>query len=143
VAAGDAPPGAKGWEVRLAGWDSRPDLQTTLVLSRAAVSTSGDLEQWLDADGVRHSHIVDPRTGRALTERRLVSVIASDATTSDMLATAASVLGAPDAIRLVDETPASAILMISEGVHGVVRWTASSRWPAPDPRTLPGSRSNP
>jgi thiamine biosynthesis lipoprotein len=133
VAAGDAPPGADGWEVRLADWDSTSNRGTTIVIARAAVSTSGDLEQWLEADGVRHSHIVDPRTGRALTVRRLVSVIASDATTSDMLATAASVLGASDALPLVDETPGGAILMGTEGVNGMVHWAASSRWPAPRP----------
>jgi thiamine biosynthesis lipoprotein len=62
------------------------------VVSRCGVSTSGGREQWVEIGGVRYSHIIDPRTGLALTGHRSVSVIAGDATSSDMLATALSVL---------------------------------------------------
>jgi len=45
--------------------------------------------------------IVDPRTGTALTEQRLVHVLAPDAITADSLATAISVLGPSEGLRLV------------------------------------------
>ena len=64
-----------------------------LTLHDAAVSTSGDAEQFMVANGVRYSHIFDPRTGRALTGRSSVTVIAPNGTTSDALATAVSVMG--------------------------------------------------
>ena len=47
----------------------------------------------MELGGVRYSHIVDPRTGLGLTNRRQVSVLAPDALTSDSLATALCVLG--------------------------------------------------
>lgn len=129
IAAGDAPPNAQGWTVRLAGFEGEAP-GSPVVLVRAAVSTSGDTEQWLEAGGVRYSHIVDPRTGRALTERRLVSVVARSATTSDMLATAASVLGVQEGVRLVEGTPGAALLMGVER-RGRIEWTASDRWVSP------------
>ena len=64
-----------------------------LTLSDCAVSTSGDLYQFLEIDGVRYSHIVSPVTGHGLIERIACSVIAADSTTSDALATAMCVLG--------------------------------------------------
>jgi len=125
IAAGDPPPDAEGWDVAIAGRLDHPPLR----LSQAAVSTSGDLEQWLEAGGVRYSHIVDPRTGRALTRRRLVSALARDATTSDMLATAASVLQDEEALRLAEGTPGAALLMGTIGADGGVNWVRSGRWP--------------
>jgi thiamine biosynthesis lipoprotein len=75
IAVGAAPPGAAGWridvELGLAGSTPR-----TLVLVDASVSTSGDREQALLVDGVRHSHLIDPRSGRPLTRRTACSVIA-------------------------------------------------------------------
>jgi len=88
--AGAPPPGARGWRVRLVGLDG---VDEALLLAHAALATSGDLEQALELDGRRHSHVLDPRTGLALTERRLVSVSGPSATLTDGLATALSVLG--------------------------------------------------
>ncbi|HEX6883338.1 MAG TPA: FAD:protein FMN transferase [Planctomycetota bacterium] len=88
--AGAPPPGERGWRVRLVGLDGASE---ALLLAHAALATSGDLEQALELDGRRHSHVLDPRTGLALTERRLVSVVGPSATLTDGLATALSVLG--------------------------------------------------
>jgi thiamine biosynthesis lipoprotein len=50
--------------------------------------------QFVEIDGVRYSHVVDPRTGIALTHGLLAHVSAADGATADALATAATVLGA-------------------------------------------------
>jgi thiamine biosynthesis lipoprotein len=76
-----------------------------LVLKNAAVSTSGDAEQFVVIDGVRYSHIVDPRTGVGLTDHSLVTIIAPDCTTADGLATAVSVLGPKEGMALVESLP--------------------------------------
>jgi thiamine biosynthesis lipoprotein len=54
----------------------------------------------VEIDGVRYAHIIDPRTGLGLTKLTLARVRASDGITADSLATAAAVLGLPDAKRL-------------------------------------------
>jgi thiamine biosynthesis lipoprotein len=88
--AGEAPPEKEGWEVILT-----PDKlhKTPILLRQRAVSTSGDLYQFVEIEGVRYSHIISPRTGLGLTQRIACSVIAGDCATSDALATAMCVLG--------------------------------------------------
>ena len=100
LAIGDPPPGKPGWSIGMMSFASdKPD--RTAVLRNCGVSTSGDTQQFLELNGVRYSHIVDPRTGQALTNRISVSIIAPDATTSDVLATAVCVLGAEKGLLAV------------------------------------------
>jgi len=90
---GDAPPGREGWNVALKTFEVGKN-EGILTLSNAAVSTSGDLHQSVEIEGVSYSHILDPATGLGLTRRVAASVIADEAMLSDALATAACVLGA-------------------------------------------------
>jgi thiamine biosynthesis lipoprotein len=86
-ALGAAPPDARGWRIQ-AGSERR-----MLDLAYCGVSTSGDSEQHFDGDGVRTSHILDPRTGRGVAGRPQFTVVAGDAATADALATALCVVG--------------------------------------------------
>ena len=104
MAAGDPPPGRKGWRVLVEPLDveggaKKPE-EIVVELANAAIATSGDRYQRLDIDGKRYSHILDLRTGRPLTDHSLVTVIAPDAMTADSLATALSVLGPVDGAKL-------------------------------------------
>lgn len=104
LAIGDPPPGKEGWSIALRTFE-KPEDQDTLVhvtLKNCGCSTSGDLHQYLELDGVRYSHIVDPRTGLGLTDRIACSLIAPDATTSDGLATALCVMGVEKGLALVE-----------------------------------------
>jgi FAD:protein FMN transferase len=86
VRLGDSPPGSKGWKV---GVRSTNEKQSEfLMLANCAVSTSGDLHQFIEINGIRYSHIIDPATGLGITRRIAVTIIAPTATTSDALATA-------------------------------------------------------
>jgi thiamine biosynthesis lipoprotein len=96
IAVGDPPPGVTGWRI------STDDSQKPLHLVNCGVATSGDTEQFVEIDGIRYSHIVDPRTGLGLTNRVTVTVIARDATTADALASAVSVLGPGRGDALLD-----------------------------------------
>jgi len=89
---GDPPPGRDGWRVALQTFDlAHPD--EVITLSNAAVSTSGDLHQSVEIDGIRYSHVLSPRTGLGLTRRIASIVVADEAKLSDALSTAACVLG--------------------------------------------------
>jgi thiamine biosynthesis lipoprotein len=92
IGATDAPPGERGW--RIASGDS------TIFLTRGAVSTSGPQSQYVEIEGVRYSHVIDPRTGMALTNGYTATVVYWAATSADALATALSVLG-PDGLAIV------------------------------------------
>ncbi|MFG0304752.1 MAG: FAD:protein FMN transferase [Phycisphaerales bacterium JB040] len=71
---GEAPPGLDGWTVAIETGLGEGDRETR-VLSHAAVATSGDAEQFVEIDGVRYSHLIDPRTGLGLSERIAVTVV--------------------------------------------------------------------
>ena len=100
IAVGDAPPGEPGWRIGIETLGS--ELTGTVLLKNVAVSTSGDTRQAVEFDGVRYSHIVDPKTGLGLTERIGVTIIAPNATTTDSYATAVSILGAKKGLAFVE-----------------------------------------
>ena len=77
-----------------------------------AVTTSGDAYQFMEKDGKRYSHIIDPGTGYGVTFQRNVTAIAADGTTADWLATACSILPVKKAKKLAGEM--SAELLITE-----------------------------
>jgi thiamine biosynthesis lipoprotein len=128
VAIGDPPPGKAGWQIAIAPLGlSGPAGVASKVLRNAGVSTSGDAEQFLERDGVRHSHVVDPSSGAARTGRSGVTVVASNAMTSDALSTAAGLMGAHRGLRLVDETPGASALFV-ELTAGGLHERRSKRW---------------
>jgi len=117
IVVGDPPPGRKGWLVDIAA--TAPQVRSVL-LSCKAISTSGDTEQYVEFEGRRYSHIVDPRTGLGLTSRIAATVIAPDGITSDSLATAACVLGEEKGRALVQSVPGTQIYirqMPSDSLH--------------------------
>ena len=97
VALGDAPPGARGWTI--ATQDS------SVILANTSISTSGPQSQFVDIDGVRYSHVVDPHTGLGLTKGHSATVIAADGALADALATALTVLGPEHARRVLARYP--------------------------------------
>jgi thiamine biosynthesis lipoprotein len=109
MAVSDAPPGAKGWRIELAPLDvtNAPAAQFVL-LKNAALATSGDVFQHVEIDGVRYSHIVNPKTGLGLTDHSLVVVIATNCATADALSTAVSVLGPEKGLKLAEAKGAGA-----------------------------------
>jgi len=109
MAVSDPPPGKVGWRIEVAPLDATNAPPPRFVLlRRAALATSGDLFQRVEIDGVRYSHIVDPKTGLGLTDHSLVTVIAPDCATANSVATAASVLGPQAGLKLIEATPDAA-----------------------------------
>jgi FAD:protein FMN transferase len=102
IAVGDAPPGEKGWTVGIAPLaDPEAKPGRYLLLTNAAVSTSGDAEQYVEIGGKRYSHIVDPRTGIGVLGQFSVTVTARRGITTDSLATAVAVMGPDRGMKLV------------------------------------------
>ncbi len=103
------PPGARGWRIELAPLDASNAPPTEFVLLRhQALATSGDLFQHLEINGVRYSHIVNPKTGLGLTDHSLVVVIAKDCQTANSVSTSAGLLGPERALNYAASKAASA-----------------------------------
>jgi FAD:protein FMN transferase len=116
IVVGDAPPAAPGWRIGIAPLDN-PTAKPSryLSLSNAAVSTSGDTEQYVVIGGKRYSHIVDPKTGLGLTVRMSCTVVASDGKTSDGLATGMCVLGPARGLPVIEKIDGAAALFVVAG----------------------------
>ena len=109
VAASEPPPLAAGWTVAIQLLESPEKMAGANVLLRnAAVSTSGDTYRYVEIDGKRYSHIVDPRTGLGLTRRVGATVVAPDGMTADWLDTAIPVMGPEKGMKLVESIPGAA-----------------------------------
>ncbi len=105
IAVHDPPPGKTGWRIEIAAVDAGKEGKRYLELANAAVSTSGDAEQWVEIDGKRYSHIVDPRTGIGLVGRMSATVVAPNGITSDSLTKVVAVLGPKKGFAIIEKTP--------------------------------------
>jgi thiamine biosynthesis lipoprotein len=122
VGVGDPPPDEEGWRIGLTppGANSPPAL--FLILSNAGVTTSGDMTRHVEIDGVKYSHIVNPRTGLGLTARGMATVIAKNCLRADALTKPVLVLGPEKGMTFIEsQTDAACILQTVDGVTGGVR----------------------
>jgi thiamine biosynthesis lipoprotein len=128
IVVSDPPPGEPGWKVGIAPLD-RPGGAPIgyLSLANSAVSTAGDTERYVEIDGVRYSHIVNPRTGLGVVDRASVTVVARDGATADSLDTAVYVLGPERGLALVESVDGAAAF-IQRRDHGVLRVYESKRF---------------
>ena len=100
------PAGREGWTIAIGGLKDE-----SLLLRDVAVATSGDAVQYIEKDGVRYSHIIDPRTGWGVTNGCQATVIAPTAMEADGLASWMCVVGIDGA---------SEVLKDRNGVRAVV-----------------------
>jgi len=101
IVAGDVPAGLNGWRVAINLPETEDLMNQRLLLRKKAVTTSGDIYQYLDINGVRYSHIINPVTGQAITNLRNVTVISDNGTNADWLTKACSILPIKKALQLI------------------------------------------
>ncbi|MDX2131425.1 MAG: FAD:protein FMN transferase [Planctomycetota bacterium] len=142
VVAGSPPPGRDGWHIEIRGERATPDAPAvgTLVLANAAVSTSGDAEQFVEIGRVRYAHIVDPRTGLGSTRRAQATVVAPRGEIADAIATAACLVPADDVPPLLRACGGRACVIVEGGVTRVIDPRRALRWSGPAPDAAPPSR---
>ena len=115
LALGQPPPGRIGWRIGIAPLGQQPPEADTeddteanslvhyLELSDCGVATSGDAARSVVINGIRRSHVINPRTGQPLAHPWAATVIAPSCMVADAYASAAMVAG-PALIEQVDET---------------------------------------
>jgi len=100
IVVSDPPPGAKGWGIEVENPAKGPPI---LHLANCAISTSGDTVQFVQIGPTHYSHVIDPRTGIALTNRYAATIIAARGIDADALSTAACVMGPSAGMQVVAE----------------------------------------
>lgn len=134
VVVGDPPPDREGWKVTVAGLSGSVDDpgSRTVTLSNASITTSGDARQFVEIEGQRYSHIVDPKTGLGLSRRSSTTVIAPTGWQADSYATAVNVLGRERGLEWI-ETQAGCSALVVEFVDGAEVRTESHGFPPVTP----------
>jgi thiamine biosynthesis lipoprotein len=126
IVTANAPADQEGWLIGINQPEEKNEiLQQLLSLQNIAVSTSGDIYQYVEFGEKKYSHIVNPKTGIGLISQRNVTAIAPDGTTADWLSTACSVLSLKKSMRLVKKIKGAALL-ITEKKNGHIKKKSSA-----------------
>lgn len=98
----DGNPWVVGIEKPAADWDAERVVQQRVELCDKGIVTSGSYRKYVERDGKRYSHCIDPMTGYPV-EHNLLSatVIAENATWADALASVCMVMGMERSLELI------------------------------------------
>lgn len=93
----------KPWTVGIVNPINKNKVFATFPLENSSVETSGNYEKYVIFNGIRYSHIIDPRTGYPAQGVVSVSVFAKQTEIADALATGIFVLGVEVGLDLVNQ----------------------------------------
>jgi thiamine biosynthesis lipoprotein len=98
-----------------------------LDLRDEAIATSGDYRNFHEIDGIRYSHLLDPRSGLPIPWQGFsVSVLHREAARADAWATALSVLGPDEGLDLADALGLAVLFVVPDEVGSYeARYTAA------------------
>ncbi|MCO5251374.1 MAG: FAD:protein FMN transferase [Candidatus Kapabacteria bacterium] len=98
---------AKGdnWTVGIQHPRIQNELLGVLNLNQIGSATSGDYERFFKKDNKRYNHIINPVSGYPADECMSVTIIASDMTDADALATGVFVMGAKKGMEIIESIP--------------------------------------
>lgn len=90
------------WNVGIRDPRQRGEVAVVLPLADVAISTSGDYERFFEEDGVRHHHIINPKTGKSASGVRSVTIIGPDGITTEGLTKSVFVKGPKAGMHLIE-----------------------------------------
>ena len=93
------------WSVAVRDPRRADAIVAVLPLEDTSISTSGDYERYFERDGVRHHHLIDPKTGESPRALRSVTILAADGLTCEALSKSVFVMGLDKGMRWVESLP--------------------------------------
>jgi thiamine biosynthesis lipoprotein len=95
------------------------EVYKAVSIANRAFATSGDYRNFFEIDGVRYSHVIDPRSGYPVSNGVVsVSIIADNCTLADGLATAIMVMGAEKGVQLANRLDNVECFIVVENPDG-------------------------
>jgi thiamine biosynthesis lipoprotein len=117
------------WMVGIRDPRRKDGVAALLPLADAAISTSGDYERYFEADGLRHHHIINPRTGKSATGVHSVTIIGPDGVTTEGLTKSVFIMGVGPGMKLVESLPGIEAVIIDD--TGTMHYSAGLKQPCP------------
>jgi thiamine biosynthesis lipoprotein ApbE len=131
-----APPGTDGWRVEIQDPRDARKVAREVTLRNRSLSVAGSSEKSFEANGIRYSHIMDPRTGRPVQGLLSVATLTDTGTDGDALDDALFVLGPSKSAAYLKRYPnTEAFFFVPDAGGG---WTlVNSQRPTVDLEALP------
>lgn len=114
-------PGNKPWLIGIRNPFKRNKIIKVLKLKYDAVATSGSYEKYAEIDGVRYSHIINPKTGYPATGLISVTINGPSAEFANALSTSIMVMGKKEGKKLIKEFPAYSYIFITDAGKVITR----------------------
>lgn len=81
-------------------------LQTVVALKNRSLATSGNYRKFIEENGVKYAHTINPKTGYPVLSNLLsATIVADDCMTADAYATICMVAGLEKSIDIINKTP--------------------------------------
>ena len=107
-------PDGSPWKVAITNPMDKNKAFALLPIINGAVVTSGNYEKYVTFNGVRYTHIIDPRTGYPATGIVSATVFAPKAELADALATSVFVMGKEAGLDRINQLPNIECIIIDE-----------------------------
>ena len=100
-------PNGQSWIVGIEkpaeNWNSEQVVQTRVALRNKGLVTSGSTRKYIERDGKRYSHCIDPNTGYPVEHQLLsVTILAENSVWADALASICMVMGLEKSLPLIE-----------------------------------------
>jgi len=113
------PAGAPAWRIGIRDPRDRMGHFARITLTNRAISTSGQYEQFIAANGRTYGHILDPRTGKSVDGLISVTLVGPTGLACDAMDTPMFVMGPAAARRLAHDHPELDAVLVAPGPTGV------------------------
>ncbi|MFH6944746.1 FAD:protein FMN transferase [Flavobacterium sp. FlaQc-50] len=107
-------PNRKAWTIGITNPFDTEKFVKIVPLKREAVTTSGDYEKFVELNGKRYSHIINPITGYPATGLVSVTVFGPSAEMANGFSTSLIVLGKEAGLQLINQYPEYSCMMITD-----------------------------
>ena len=107
-------PNGKEWKVAITNPMDKNKVFALLPIANGAVVTSGDYEKYVNFNGTRYAHIIDPRSGYPSSGIISVTVFAPKAELADALATSVFVMGKEVGVDRINQLPKTECIIIDD-----------------------------
>ena len=107
-------PDGSPWMVGITNPLNKDKVFSWFPLDNNAVVTSGNYEKYVEFNGKRYTHIIDPRTGWPVTGLTSATVFAPKAELADALATSVFVMGIETGLNFINQFPGIECVIVDD-----------------------------
>ncbi len=107
-------PDGKDWNIGITNPFEKWSLIAVVPLKGGSVTTSGNYEKYVEFNGKRYSHIINPATGYPATGLTSVTVFGPGTEAANGFSTSLMVLGEKAGLQLIEQYPDYSCIMITD-----------------------------